>query len=787
MTGRFRVPLACALAILLALSALHPIFTSGDWVIPTVVGVLLVLAGGEIVRVLRWAAALGPLLSGALVLGWVTWRDGRPGAWLGFVPSRRSFAELAAAARSGFADIRNYQPPVPATHGMILLTVVGVALVALISYLMAVTLKQPPLAGLPLLGLYAVATAVAPHGIGLLAFAAGTIGYLTLLAAEGRDRLARWGRVVGARRADAPARPAIGGRIGAGALAISALLPLLLPGLHPARPGGGGGGGGNGQGLFVSTYNPLLHLREDLDSAKPVPLLRVVSEDPAPDYLQMTTLDTYTADTWLASRNVTAGPQAQVSKGLPPVEGITVPAPERSDRITVLRGPGQLDVRWLPVPFPVTQVSVSGDWRYDAGFATVFSSAVSTTSVGTYRASWLHEQPTAAMLLAAGPPQPGLDDLALPQGLPGVIARITQEVIAGKTTEFAKAVALQAYFQQPIFHYSTTPDDSDNTDALEQFLTVTHTGFCVQYAAAMAVMARLAGIPSRVAVGFTAGTRQPDGSWLVTSHDAHAWPELYFAGAGWLRFEPTPAAAGHAVAPAYTNPASGAAVGPSASPKLSPAPRPSLALPNPRFRFDLVPSPGGAGARPHRGRRPLDWLLLLAAVLLAALAAAPVAGRARIRRGRRHAAPAGQAEAAWAELTDTAADLGFGSRPSDSLRRAGARLAAAAKLDAAASLRLAALVDVVERSRYATTVDPTRLGALSVDLRETCRSLSAAVGPRRRWRARLLPPSGVALVREAFGRLAGQLARPIDAAIGSLRLRHRLRHRLRPRPRPARG
>ena len=59
-------------------------------------------------------------------------------------------------------------------------------------------------------------------------------------------------------------------------------------------------------------------------------------------------------------------------------------------------------------------------------------------------------------------------------------------------------------------------------------------------------MARLSGIPSRVAVGFTRGTKQKDGSWLVTTHDAHAWPELYFQGYGWLAFEPTPRADGQA-------------------------------------------------------------------------------------------------------------------------------------------------------------------------------------------------------------------------------------------------
>ena len=55
----------------------------------------------------------------------------------------------------------------------------------------------------------------------------------------------------------------------------------------------------------------------------------------------------------------------------------------------------------------------------------------------------------------------------------------------------------------------------------------------------MALMLRLLGIPARVAVGFTSGTRDGD-TWVVTDHDAHAWVEVWFAGQGWVPFDPTP-------------------------------------------------------------------------------------------------------------------------------------------------------------------------------------------------------------------------------------------------------
>ena len=56
----------------------------------------------------------------------------------------------------------------------------------------------------------------------------------------------------------------------------------------------------------------------------------------------------------------------------------------------------------------------------------------------------------------------------------------------------------------------------------------------------VAVMARTLGIPSRVAVGYTPGALQPDGWYIVTGRDSHAWPEIWLDGVGWILFEPTP-------------------------------------------------------------------------------------------------------------------------------------------------------------------------------------------------------------------------------------------------------
>ncbi|TMQ13596.1 MAG: transglutaminase domain-containing protein, partial [Candidatus Rokuibacteriota bacterium] len=64
---------------------------------------------------------------------------------------------------------------------------------------------------------------------------------------------------------------------------------------------------------------------------------------------------------------------------------------------------------------------------------------------------------------------------------------------------------------------------------------------CVQFASSFTAMARAVGLPARVAVGYTPGRYDSiSGVYRVTSEDAHAWGEVWLAGVGWTRFEPTP-------------------------------------------------------------------------------------------------------------------------------------------------------------------------------------------------------------------------------------------------------
>src|SRR5206468_2365908 len=97
---------------------------------------------------------------------------------------------------------------------------------------------------------------------------------------------------------------------------------------------------------------------------------------------------------------------------------------------------------------------------------------------------------------------------------------------------------LQDWFRAN-FTYTLQVTPGHDEAAMDRFLAQKQ-GYCEQFAGTFAAMARFLKLPARVAVGFTAGTLGADGRWHVTGKEAHAWPEVYLTGYGWVAFEPTP-------------------------------------------------------------------------------------------------------------------------------------------------------------------------------------------------------------------------------------------------------
>jgi protein-glutamine gamma-glutamyltransferase len=116
----------------------------------------------------------------------------------------------------------------------------------------------------------------------------------------------------------------------------------------------------------------------------------------------------------------------------------------------------------------------------------------------------------------------------------------SQRVVGRAQTPYAAVLALESWFRQRgDFTYDESPPVVKGQPPLVAFVNRTRAGYCQHYAGAMALMLRMVGIPARVAVGFTSGTLD-DGKWIVSDHEAHAWVEVWFAGHGWVPFDPTP-------------------------------------------------------------------------------------------------------------------------------------------------------------------------------------------------------------------------------------------------------
>ncbi len=132
--------------------------------------------------------------------------------------------------------------------------------------------------------------------------------------------------------------------------------------------------------------------------------------------------------------------------------------------------------------------------------------------------------------------------LALPaQGNPRARALAAQwRADAGSDDAAIIAAALRSFRREP-YVYTLEPP-ALGADSIDQFLFETRRGFCEHYAGSFTFLMRAAGIPARVVTGYLGGEDNPFGDWMVVRQsDAHAWSEVWLAGRGWVRVDPTAA------------------------------------------------------------------------------------------------------------------------------------------------------------------------------------------------------------------------------------------------------
>jgi transglutaminase-like putative cysteine protease len=715
---------------------------------------------------------------------------GRGSLWHG-LPTFETLGLAARLVREAVATAQGNAAPAPTSPGLIFVVGFSLGLVALAVDYLAVTRRSPSLAGLPLLTVFLVAVANRSTSLSFMYFVVAAAMWLVLVARAGGALLGQWGNTMTV--AHTPAPPDLEARsveeyasvartLAVVALIAAVAVPVVLPqapatfllsGLGRSRSATGGDGKTVG-------FSQSLDLAADLKSGSKAAVLQYTTTDDSPPPLRVAVGSYYRPEprpgdeggVWLPwGRNT---PILATNPDVPEPLGLAASVPRRTYVLNVshnlLADPN------LAAPYPLVDADLAGiAWGAD-----VWTQNIRVAQrPDSYKTSYWRLEPSAAMLESV----PSLSkrnryvlgfDLTLTGPYVDTVTTLTDRLVAGKSTPYDKAMAIQQYLRADGgFKYSLTlvpppKDQYGNTvgfDPLTNFLT-TKQGYCVQFATAMVMMSRAAGIPARMALGFLPGTRTK-GVWTVRVADAHAWPELYLDGIGWTRFEPTPSS--RAAAPPYAVPASAAGNTPSdrtTGSATAPAP-PSTA------RRDTGDSPTGSNANQRGGLSAaslMRWLthgwgpVLLASLIgLLGLLAVPTAASWRRRRRLRAAGSAAErVEVEWELLTSSLGDFGIAPAPSRTPRQLRDYYDRQGALDGADSQALGRLVQTLERSRYA--VSPGPAADVSADARQVVRAVASTQRGRDRLRAVLLPSSGIAQLSSARASFTRRVRAPLRRA-----------------------
>lgn len=791
---QLRPTLAAAGAVLLTTFALSPTLTDGPWLAKSMMAIAAVAIVGASCRALSlpaWGVVVAQGLSLVLL---ITVLFASEEALFGILPSSAVWRTFVDLSQEGNVVITGEIAPVTATAGIQFLVVGGVALVAWTVDAIAVSGRRAALAGIPLLALYLVPATVLPDGVPWPLFLAAGIGWLILLLEDGRVELARWGRPIDGRQDAATSGSgerslhSVGGtgrRLGAAALTVAVLVPVILPSLDDGRFGGGsgdeGGGIGDGDGTPtaapVVTVNPLTDLQRNLTRQEDTPVLFYTTDAQTPQYLRIATLDQFNGTTWTLEEMAAAIDQ-QASQGLADPPGLSesiAQTPVTYD-ITV----GALDTPRLPLPYPVSKVDIAGDWRWDAQSFDVFAADDEGSAFAQqYVATALEVSPTVAQLQATPSADPSVNTelyrmLELPSSVEERLAPLAATVTTDATTDYDKALALQNWFRTE-FDYSLDTVEGNDTEALDSFLK-DRSGYCEQFAATMALMARTLDIPSRVQVGFTPGAQDDDGTWIVTVNDAHAWPELWFDGIGWIRFEPTPGGGDGGATPGWAPTPQDPTVPDQGGPRdnkddggviirrdgIDKGGRPADLREVLKANRTAQGGPSGlVNSKADEGGDSTMALWLLLIGLAGAAAAAPKTASMVARRVRWQSADtiATALPAAWADVLDAATDVDLRPAPTETPRDLAQRLPARGGLSASRGAQLRELAGWVERLRYRGVVDVpltvAEIRQLADDIRD---DLTRSISARDRRLARWWPTSGRIALIDGWNHIADRLA-----------------------------
>lgn len=731
-------------ATMLGVVPLKALFSDNGWLVDVGLAVLVVIVPALLVRLVRPAGALDIWPGVVLLVPWLTGRYVSEHAWFGVIPNRHTLHDVSLLLTDLHKTSTDNVAPIHTTVAVRLVLCALVGLLAALVDLIAVVGRRGALAGVPLLVVFTVAGAVPRKPVHWVWFAAAAAAYLILLAIDAGDDLATWGRRIrhGGSARNRTARAVSAQRIAVTAVVAALVLPLLVPSqaknlLADAFHNGSSGGGGAG------AISPFVKLKGQLDRRTPAPLANVTIEPSSinPFYLRTQVLSKVTATGWSVGDHGIAEPLGLTRFRTEPDSGTyrqiglraTIEVTGLSDNVPVFA-------------VPTTVSGVGGSTTWSPQDQVLLDSTVVRGERITQE--FLQPDPSIAQLRFADPTPPEAlrPMLVVPPGTPRFVRATVNRITRGLTGTYARARALNDYFTDSTngFIYSLATKPGDSGSDLVDFLT-NKQGYCQQFAAAMAIMLRMSGVPSRVVLGYMHPAPDKKGRFAITTSDAHSWVEAYFSGIGWVPFDPTPASG--LVGGARTD----IAWAPHSYPSNNTSPSNRVSSSAGIVRPAQKPTEKAAAAPAAKATTSSSitpgWWILLGVVVVVTLALIPALARNWRRRKRVRAARVdGDTDALWAELSDTAVDLGFVWSPARSPRQVADWLSRDVR-EAAGSLRT--LAAAVEHRRYSPAAgdsagDTTGQGAdadLVGELRQVTGRLRGTRSLSSRARAWIWPAS----------------------------------------------
>jgi len=520
-----------------AIVGMHRLFVDGSFRWPLLFQAMAAHLTMALLR--RNRVRLLPSALAALAIGFVviTVTQYMSTAWL-VLPSPDTFSAIRGDMDAAWAVFRDQQAPAPVEPGFLVATSLTVWVIAFVADWGAFRTGVSFEALLPPATLFLFASvlgAEGQRGLGAAVFVAAAMLFLLLHRTWRQEDSASWAALQQQRGRWALVSTGL-------VLAVMAVVAGACVG--PALPGAGADPifpwrdlGDKPEARVV--LSPLVDIRGRLVEQSNVQVFAVQTDNGEGYYWRLTALDAFDGTIWKSTYD-TSEAEGELPESLPPEAPVEVVRQEFT-----IQGLAQI---WLPNAYAARSIDVENDMavKFDEASGTLIVPADLTTSDGL-QYTVESTVPNFSEELRNAPTEiPGaIRDryTRLPEDFSEPVTSLAQQLTTDSTNQFDRAIALQNYLRT--FEYTTDIQRGHGSNAMERFLLDRENGqrgYCEQFAAAFAAMARSLGIPSRVAVGFTEGDEDDNqpGLFRVLGRNAHAWPEVYFEGEGWVPFEPTP-------------------------------------------------------------------------------------------------------------------------------------------------------------------------------------------------------------------------------------------------------